>query len=379
MNKIFMIILPFSILLTGCISQEQEEIIKENRLKLGEVEINYYADKSVTSLEIPPDLTDPKYQSAFRISDYVKGVNKKTVNLTDNNFDYESQKVRAIPAEIIVKKYGNRRWLEVDKNTEIVWELSQQFLKDNGFTLKKINKKTGIMETDFLENKPKIPQKNLGIFRSFLESSVENVSYTLPRVDSYIVRIEPLDNGEKAEVHMTLNSMAERVTGSGTNESTLWQSTEKDVNLENEMLYSLMIYLGGDEAQAREKIINAKDHKQLVVTLGESLNNFAKLSFNTNIIETWDLLSWAFTNLSFNLEDKDFKEKTFYLNMARSSDLGLMSKIFGDDAIRKNYQIQLREVDKNKTEVFFNDLSEQNEKETKEFSFEIFKKIKDLF
>jgi len=379
MNKIFMIILPFSILLTGCISQEQEEIIKENRLKLGEVEINYYADKSVTSLEIPPDLTDPKYQSAFRISDYVKGVNKKTVNLTDNNFDYESQKVRAIPAEIIVKKYGNRRWLEVDKNTEIVWELSQQFLKDNGFTLKKINKKTGIMETDFLENKPKIPQKNLGIFRSFLESSVENVSYTLPRVDSYIVRIEPLDNGEKAEVHMTLNSMAERVTGSGTNESTLWQSTEKDVNLENEMLYSLMIYLGGDEAQAREKIINAKDHKQLVVTLGESLNNFAKLSFNTNIIETWDLLSWAFTNLSFNLEDKDFKEKTFYLNMARSSDLGLMSKIFGDDAIRKNYQIQLREVEKNKTEVFFNDLSEQNEKETKEFSFEIFKKIKDLF
>jgi len=379
MNKIFMIILPFSILLTGCISQEQEEIIKENRLKLGEVEINYYADKSVTSLEIPPDLTDPKYQSAFRISDYVKGVNKKTVNLTNNNFDYESQKVRAIPAEIIVKKYGNRRWLEVDKNTEIVWELSQQFLKDNGFTLKKINKKTGIMETDFLENKPKIPQKNLGIFRSFLESSVENVSYTLPRVDSYIVRIEPLDNGEKAEVHMTLNSMAERVTGSGTNESTLWQSTEKDVNLENEMLYSLMIYLGGDEAQAREKIINAKDHKQLVVTLGESLNNFAKLSFNTNIIETWDLLSWAFTNLSFNLEDKDFKEKTFYLNMARSSDLGLMSKIFGDDAIRKNYQIQLREVDKNKTEVFFNDLSEQNEKETKEFSFEIFKKIKDLF
>jgi len=379
MNKIFMIILPFSILLTGCISQEQEEIIKENRLKLGEVEINYYADKSVTSLEIPPDLTDPKYQSAFRISDYVKGVNKKTVNLTDNNFDYESQKVRAIPAEIIVKKYGNRRWLEVDKNTEIVWELSQQFLKDNGFTLKKINKKTGIMETDFLENKPKIPQKNLGIFRSFLESSVENVSYTLPRVDSYIVRIEPLDNGEKAEVHMTLNSMAERVTGSGTNESTLWQSTEKDVNLENEMLYSLMIYLGGDEAQAREKIINAKDHKQLVVTLGESLNNFAKLSFNTNIIETWDLLSWAFTNLSFNLEDKDFKEKTFYLNMARSSDVGLMSKIFGDDAIRKNYQIQLREVEKNKTEVFFNDLSEQNEKETKEFSFEIFKKIKDLF
>jgi len=379
MNKIFMIILPFSILLTGCISQEQEEIIKENRLKLGEVEINYYADKSVTSLEIPPDLTDPKYQSAFRISDYVKGVNKKTVNLTNNNFDYESQKVRAIPAEIIVKKYGNRRWLEVDKNTEIVWELSQQFLKDNGFTLKKINKKTGIMETDFLENKPKIPQKNLGIFRSFLESSVENVSYTLPRVDSYIVRIEPLDNGEKAEVHMTLNSMAERVTGSGTNESTLWQSTEKDVNLENEMLYSLMIYLGGDEAQAREKIINAKDHKQLVVTLGESLNNFAKLSFNTNIIETWDLLSWAFTNLSFNLEDKDFKEKTFYLNMARSSDLGLMSKIFGDDAIRKNYQIQLREVEKNKTEVFFNDLSEQNEKETKEFSFEIFKKIKDLF
>jgi len=365
--------------LNGCLSQETKQTIKENRVELGDIKINYYSDKSVTSLEIPPDLTSPTFENSFRISEFANDINSNTVNLTNKEIEDKTQKIIAAPADIEVKKSGNRRWLIVDKNPEIIWDLSKQFFKDNGFVIKKSNKKIGIMETDFLENKPKIPAKSLGLIRSFLEAQIENVSYTLPIVDSYKIRIEPLDDGKKSEVHLSLFSMAEVISGSGKDETTYWQASEKNIALENEMLYSLMLYLGGDTASAREKIVNAKDEGKISVVLLDGLNKYAKLQFKLNLIDTWDNISWALSELNIVVEDKDLKEKTFYIQAARTADKGVFSKLFGEDAIFQSYQIQLKEVGLNKTEVIFNDISEKNESDTKDFSYDFFGQIQKLF
>ena len=365
--------------LNGCLSQETKQTIKENRVELGDIKINYYSDKSVTSLEIPPDLTSPTFENSFRISEFANDINPNTVNLTNKEIEDKTQKIIAATADIEVKKSGNRRWLIVDKNPEIIWDLSKQFFKDNGFVIKKSNKKIGIMETDFLENKPKIPAKSLGLIRSFLEAQIENVSYTLPIVDSYKIRIEPLDDGKKSEVHLSLFSMAEVISGSGKDETTYWQASEKNIALENEMLYSLMLYLGGDTALAREKIVNAKDEGKISVALLDGLNKYAKLQFKLNLIDTWDNISWALSELNIVVEDKDLKEKTFYIQAARTADKGVFSKLFGEDAIFQSYQIQLKEVGLNKTEVIFNDISEKNESDTKDFSYDFFGQIQKLF
>jgi len=365
--------------LNGCLSQETKQTIKENRVELGDIKINYYSDKSVTSLEIPPDLTSPTFENSFRISEFANDINPNTVNLTNKEIEDKTQKIIAATADIEVKKSGNRRWLIVDKNPEIIWNLSKQFFKDNGFVIKKSNKKIGIMETDFLENKPKIPAKSLGLIRSFLEAQIENVSYTLPIVDSYKIRIEPLDDGKKSEVHLSLFSMAEVISGSGKDETTYWQASEKNIALENEMLYSLMLYLGGDTALAREKIVNAKDEGKISVVLLDGLNKYAKLQFKLNLIDTWDNISWALSELNIVVEDKDLKEKTFYIQAARTADKGVFSKLFGEDAIFQSYQIQLKEVGLNKTEVIFNDISEKNESDTKDFSYDFFGQIQKLF
>ena len=379
MIKNYLPILLLSIFIGGCFSNDQKQTIKENRVQLGEIKINYYADKSVTSLEIPPDLTSPTFENSFRISEFANDINPNTVNLTNKENEDKTQKIIAAPADIEVKKSGNRRWLIVDKNPEIIWNLSKQFFKDNGFVIKKSNKKIGIMETDFLENKPKIPAKSLGLIRSFLEAQIENVSYTLPIVDSYKIRIEPLDDGKKSEVHLSLFSMAEVISGSGKDETTYWQASEKNIALENEMLYSLMLYLGGDTALAREKIVNAKDEGKISVVLLDGLNKYAKLQFKLNLIDTWDNISWALSELNIVVEDKDLKEKTFYIQAARTADKGVFSKLFGEDAIFQSYQIQLKEVGLNKTEVIFNDISEKNESDTKDFSYDFFGQIQKLF
>jgi len=377
MNRINIPILLLFFLISGCFSPEQKEIIKENRVQLGDIKINYYSDKSLTSLEIPPDLTQPSYENSFRLSEFVKDIDANTVNLTSNPIENKKSKdLMLTQSNIEVKKSGSRRWLVVDKSPEIVWELSKQFLKEKGFVIKKSNKKIGVMETDYLENKPEIPAQSLGFFRSFLASTVSNVSYTLPSVDSYKIRIEPLNDNTKSEVYLSLSSMAEVSTG---DDRTMWQSKEKDNALETEMLYSLMLFLGSDSTDAREKIISAKEEGRISVNLSEGLNGYAKLAFKLNLIETWDNLAWALSEANIEVVDKDLKEKTFYIRYVDNQSIGFMSKIFGTEAIIQQYQIQLKTLDRENTEVYFNDISEQNKPETKKLSHSLFKKIHSLF
>ena len=368
-----------SLFLSGCILQDQKQSSIDINSKNKEVTINYYANNSVTSLEVPPDLTSPSYENSFRLSEFASGIDTNMVNLTNSEIENNDKKILVAPSDISVKKSGNRRWLEVNKDSETIWKLSNQFLKELGFTIKNSNKKIGIMETNFLENrKPEIPAQTMGFFRSALQATIENVNYTLPSVDKYKIRIEPKSDFI-TEVYLSVNSMAEVISGSGNNETTLWQNSEKDYALEAEMLYKLMVYLGGDSAKAREKIISAKDNNKVVVNVKDGLNGYAKLVFNLNLIDTWDNISWAISETNVQVEDRDIKERAFYINLARTADKGIMSKIFGEDAILNTYQIQLKSIDSSLTEVYFQDISEANEQETKEYSYDFFNQLQKLF
>jgi len=372
----------FVFFLNGCFSQESIKTMNENRVELGDIKINYYSDKSVTSLEIPPDLTKPSYENSFRLSELASEIDPKIVNLTDKVISSDiNQKVLSLPLDIAVKKSGSRRWLLVDKNTDLLWDLAKQFLKEKGFVIKKNNKKIGVMETDYLENqKPDIPAKSMGWVRSALQSTIGNVNYTMPTVDKYKIRIEPVSDSQ-SEVFLSISSMAEVVVSQSNEKDkrTLWQKTERNVDLENEMLYQLMIYLGSEESIAREKIINAHEDNKILVSLKDGFNGYGKLEFQLNLIDTWDNLSWSLSNLDVDIEDKDIKEKTFYVKVARTADKGIMSKLFGEEAIYQTYQLQLKQLKDNLTEVYFNDISELNEKETKEFSYDFLKRIQKLF
>ena len=89
-------------------------------------------------------------------------------------------------------------------------------------------------------------------------------------------------------------------------------------------------------------------------------------------------MAWALLELNIQVEDKDIKEKAFYIK-AVGDDIGLMSKLLGTEAISQQYQISLKEIDKSTTEIYFNDLEEKNESSTKNLNFEIFEKIHKLF
>jgi len=72
-----------SLFLNGCISNEPKD--NNSKEPLGELTINYYSDKSVNSLEVPPDLTSPESQKSFRISEYVKDINEQYISFSEDS------------------------------------------------------------------------------------------------------------------------------------------------------------------------------------------------------------------------------------------------------------------------------------------------------
>jgi hypothetical protein len=96
-----------------------------------------------------------------------------------------------------------------------------------------------------------------------------------------------------------------------------------------------MTFLGSDHAVAREKIIQAKEDQTLTVSLSKGVNGYAKLTFSLNQYDTWDNMGWALDQLNIDVDDKDVKEGSFYINVARTEDKGIWSRMFGDDAIKK--------------------------------------------
>ncbi len=352
--------------LTGCLSSTGNK--GEKTKKLGELNIKYYSNKTVSSLEIPPDLTKPDSEDAFRLSKYVTNIKEEIISFSDKDKAKKKPNIFKKPTNIEVKKSANRRWLVVDKKPEEVWNLSRNFLKSNGFAIKKTNKKIGLMETDFLENRPDVPSQSLGIIRAFLQRTLK-ARYALPIIDKYRVRIEPINGGAQSEVHLSLTSMEEVITDKGGDtENTIWQPRARDEELETEMLYRLMIYLGSDDASAKEKIISATIEKKVNVKIVKDITGYTKLVFSLNQYDTWSSVGWALDQLNVDIEDKDVKEGSFYVNVARDKDKGILSRLFGEDAIKKSFQIIVRAIDNKTTQVRFNDLSGENKPATIDFS-----------
>jgi len=378
--KIKLIItLSFTSFLYGCMNSVIDTRSNtEREIDPGNIPINYYSDKTVKSLVVPPDLTKPDAQNSFRISEFVNGINENVIDFTSTE-EVKDKNIKILTniSEIQVKRSGQRRWLVIKKDSDTIWEIAKDFLKEQGFTIKKSNKNIGIIETDFLENYPDIPEKSLGFIRSMISKAL-TARYTLPIIDKYRVRVEPIDNNN-TELHLSLFSMQEKLAQSGNIETTIWEAYEKDIALETEMLYRLMLYIGGNKVDVKEKILKAQEEKTIKTNVVENFNGYAKLVFEANVIDSWDNLNWAFDQLNIEIEDKDLKEKSFYIKAVRTADLGIMSSLLGTDSLVKTFQIILKDNGKDETEIFFNDISGENEQETKDYSFEFFQKIQKLF
>ena len=318
--------------------------------------VNYQGDDTIDSLVIPPDLTKPNLQGLF----------VENIGVIDQTY-----KVTEV-LNVEVKRDAHRRWLLVDMPSSEVWSLSKEFFRSFGFKIAKENQKIGILETDYLEIDTKVPDKSLGAIRSALSKAL-NTQYGLPIADKYRIRIESLSDPNQSEVYLTLTSIGEVVKG----EQRLWQPREKDVELETEMLLKFMVFLGSDRSEAINKIQASNEKRESPVSVIKSANGYATLVFPYNKKQAWSYLGWALDELDIDIEDRDAIDGTYYINVVK--DKGFFSKLLSTVSSTQTYQLVVNQLDESRSQVIFVDLSEENEQDTIDYSFDFFNELATKF
>ena len=322
------------------------------KVGLGGRVVNYQGDDTIDSLVIPPDLTKPNSQGLF----------VENLGVTDKGYKVAEVK------NVEVKRDAYRRWLLVDMPPSEVWSLSKEFFRSFGFNIEKENQKIGILETDYLEIDTKVPDKSLGAIRAMLSKALKT-QYGLPIADKYRIRIESLDDPNQSEVYLTLTSIGEVVKG----EQRLWQSREKDVELETEMLLNLMVFLGSDRSEAINKIQASNERPESPVSVVKSESGYATLVFPYNKKQAWSYLGWALDELYVDIEDRDAIDGSYYIKV--TAEKGFFSKLLSTVSPTQTYQLIVKQLDESHSQVIFVDLSEENEQDTIDYSFDFFNEL----
>ena len=343
-----LVVIFIALLLTSC-SMVSDPIKK---IGFGGRVVNYQGDDTIDSLVIPPNLTKPNLQGLF----------VENVGVTDQTY-----KVTEVP-NVEVKRDAHRRWLLVDMPSSEVWSLSKEFFRSFGFKIAKENQKIGILETDYLEIDTKVPDKSLGAIRAALSKAL-STQYGLPIADKYRIRIESLSDPNQSEVYLTLTSIGEVVKG----EQRLWQPRDKDVELETEMLLNLMVFLGSDRSEAINKIQASNEKMESPVSVIKSESGYATLVFQYKKNQAWSYLGWALDELDVDIEDRDVIDGSYYINVV--SDKGFFSKLLSTVSLTQTYQLVVKQLDESYSQVIFVDLSEENEQDTIDYSFDFFNEL----
>jgi outer membrane protein assembly factor BamC len=347
-----LVVIFIASLITSC-SMVSDPIKK---VGLGGRVVNYQGDDTIDSLVIPPDLTKPNSQGLF----------VENLGVTDKGYKVTEVK------NVEVKRDAYRRWLLVDMPPSEVWSLSKEFFRSFGFNIEKENQKIGILETDYLEIDTKVPDKSLGAIRAMLSKALKT-QYGLPIADKYRIRIESLDDPNQSEVYLTLTSIGEVVKG----EQRLWQSREKDVELETEMLLNLMVFLGSDRSEAINKIQASNERPESPVSVVKSESGYATLVFPYNKKQAWSYLGWALDELYVDIEDRDAIDGSYYIKA--TAEEGFFSKLLGTVSPTQTYQLIVKQLDESHSQVIFVDLSEENEQDTIDYSFDFFNQLATKF
>lgn len=315
--------LYFGVALAGALSLSACSTIEE--ITGSGESVEYKSVVSGDPLSIPPDLTQANQNTRYvapegvaRLSDYIDGQRKQSANPAD----------RVLPqsADIQVMRDGSMRWLVVNEPAEELYPKLVEFWNDQGFTIHNENPRAGIIETDWAENRAKIPE---GWLRSALGSILDQVFDSGER-DRFTTRMERV-NG-KTEVYVSHQHMEETPTADGTGFKWVFGKESPGVNAA--MLTRMMVYLGSDQQSAAQKIQQAEDGG--INKLSPNVDdNQAALTINEPFDRAWRRVGVAIDSARFTVEDRNRSQGDYYIRYL-DTDTGekieqpnIFSRVFG--------------------------------------------------
>jgi outer membrane protein assembly factor BamC len=319
--------------LTGC--GMISSVIEQDR-------VEYKGSKRAAKLDVPPDLTQLEKDNRYAVPD-VRGVASASTYRTPQQMQQGSvavapgQSVGPLNTEAMrVERAGNQRWLVVNQTPEQLWPQLKQFWTESGFELASESAATGTMETEWTENRAKIPQD---IIRRSIGKVFDGLYGTGER-DKYRTRLERTANG--TEIYISHRG-AEEVLVGPQKETTTWTTRANDPGLEAIFLSKLMAKLSGaPEAKPAEAAATAAVANAVVAPQHAKLEG-STIEVDEGFDRAWRRVGLALDRVGFTVEDRDRVQGVYFVRYvdpdAASTD-GFLKKLFSFGSDDKTKEAQ---------------------------------------
>ena len=313
-------LLSLSLTLAACSALESDKI-------------DYKSAGKGPSLEVPPDLTQLSRDTRYAVPGSP---------VTASSFQLGQASPSAPTAvtsigDVRIERAGNQRWLVINRPADKLWEPVRDFWQENGFLLSMDQANLGIMETDWAENRAKIPQD---FIRNTLGKVLDSL-YSSGERDKFRTRLERNATGG-TEIYISHRGMIE-VFDSAQKDKTIWQPRAADPELEAEFLRRLMVKLGVTQEQSKALIAAGATKNS---SRAATVNGQPVVQLDEGFDRAWRRVGLSLDRTGFTVEDRDRSKGIYFVRyvapVADKSEPGFLSKLFGGskaDAAPLKYRI----------------------------------------
>ena len=313
-------LIALSVALAGCSSS----LLESKR-------IDYKSARQMQQpLEIPPDLTAPTRDDRFAVPDVSpRGVATYSAYSADRAGQPAASsgpEVLATPDKMRIERAGTQRWLVVGGTPEELWPQIKDFWLELGFILNIESPEIGVMETDWAEDRAKIPQD---FIRATLGKVLDGL-FSTPERDKFRTRLEQGKDAGTVEIYISHRGMME-IYQTEAKDSTIWQPRPADPELEAEMLRRLMVRLGAEEARAEAALTQAPAEERARIAAGS--DGQVSLNMEEPFDRAWRRVGLALDRIGFTVEDRDRAQGLYYVRYVdpdadnKSPEKGFLSKL----------------------------------------------------
>ncbi len=306
------------------------------------------AAKTTSGLEVPPDLTQLNRTSQYQTpGDTVSATSFRASASAVSRAGPSVPSVALQQAGTFrIERLGNDRWISTSLPPDQVFPQIIGFWKDSGFTLVAERAETGVVETDWSENRAKLPKD---VVRSTIGKLFDG-AYSTGELDKFRTRVERTSTG--SDIYISHRGMIEVYTGQRS-ESTTWQPRPTDPQLEGEFLSRLMIRLGQKDDVAKTQVAASTTGTGPTRARLLSDQSTPTLQVDDGFDRAWRRVGLALDRSGFTVEDRDRAQGVYFVRyvdptFSGKDEPGLLARWFSSDRKKlaenglARYRIQLK-------------------------------------
>ena len=285
--------------------------------------LDYKSAAKGATLDVPPDLTQLSKDSRYVVSG---GVTTASSYQGAQAVPAMSTTAPAAVGDVRIERAGAQRWLVINRPADKLWDPVREFWQESGFNLTTEQSDLGIMETDWAENRAKIPQD---FIRNTIGKAFDSL-YSTGERDKFRTRIERNANGG-TEIYISHRGMQE-VYSTQNKDQTIWQPRAADPELEAEFLRRLMVKLGVAQEQSKALVAAAGATPAQAAARVTTVGNTPVLQLDDAFDRAWRRVGLTLDRTGFTVEDRDRSQGLYFVRYvapnADKKEPGFFGKLF---------------------------------------------------